>query len=310
MLNSINIIKCVAIIWVTNQHVMQRVVDDSSYTFFLHPIGVELFFAVSGYLTLRWFDAKHSANFVETGCAFFLTRVTRIYPLTFISLILCLFILEENSFDPISVFFLSLSLDPFEKYGNPVLWSLNVEIYFYLFCLVFFSIAKSKKIYLLSLLVISVIGQSLSILIFEYFIYFLVGGILFYSSAKILPFFSIKSFPLFVITIFVVIITIYLININLLITNLILVTYIFLFIQENHTFFKRLKLIEWLGKYCFTIYLFHIPILWIIEPIYYLGWLTIFFLVILFCALITPLEFYLEKMRFNLKSKYVSAQLK
>lgn len=310
MLNFINIVKGVAIIWVTNQHVMQRTVEDSNYIFFLHPIGVELFFVVSGYLTLRWFDAKHSAKFVELGYAFFLTRVTRIYPLTFISLILCLFILEETSFDPMSVVLLSSSLDPFEKYGNPVLWSLNVEIYFYFFCLVFFSINKSKKLYLLLLFVISLIGQFLNIIIFEYFIYFLVGGILFYSSSKIVPFFSIKSFYLVLITILVVITTIYLININIIITNLILVTYIFLFIQENHTFFKKIKFLEWAGKYCFTIYLFHIPILKIIEPIYFLGWMATLFLVILSCALISPLEFYFEKMRFKLKNKYVSFQSK
>jgi peptidoglycan/LPS O-acetylase OafA/YrhL len=138
----------VAIAFVILYHLLQKtnvllVQDPALFTSRLNR-GVQLFFTISGFVLALPF-AKH---WLQRGKKvdlrmYFLRRLTRIEPPYLVSMVLCLAILIVVKKQPLPVLLPHFAATVFYLHSliyaalstiNPVAWSLEVEIQFYLFC--------------------------------------------------------------------------------------------------------------------------------------------------------------------------------
>lgn len=119
---------------------------DFSSFFSAGHVGLDIFFVLSGFLIFRSLY-EHGVNL-----KYFQRRVARLAPLYYLSLAICLIFLVPELFlsreGLWNIFSHLLFLQSFSEqtyYGiNPVLWSLSVEMLFYLFLPVFFLITRKK----------------------------------------------------------------------------------------------------------------------------------------------------------------------
>lgn len=109
-------------------------------------IGLDLFFVLSGFLIFR------SVYLHGVNKQYFIRRFLRIAPIYYFSLIFVLIFIDQSYFfslqgvwNIVSHLFFFQSFSSATYYGiNPVLWSLSVELIFYLFLPLFFLVTKHK----------------------------------------------------------------------------------------------------------------------------------------------------------------------
>ena len=126
-------------------------------------VGVDLFFVISGLVIPVSADAL-AGKFKQWRTEFFVRRVSRIYPLFFISSIFFLFYFQpfwnqENSAIWKQIFTHALFIHSFDQetfHGlNHVTWSLAIEFQFYIFVAIFFKQLKNKNpVFLLAFLIL------------------------------------------------------------------------------------------------------------------------------------------------------------
>ncbi|MFM2394688.1 MAG: hypothetical protein RLZZ546_2670 [Bacteroidota bacterium] len=187
------------------QHVQNYFSHDLQLDFFSILIdkwrfGVELFFIISGFILCLPFAENHLNGKPKIHLKnYYLRRVTRIEPPYVINLIvyliILLFLFNKNLIDLIPHFFASLFYvhNLIFKTGseiNPVCWSLEIEIQFYLFAPLFSRIFKirNKLFRRVSFFLISIVSIIISKILAKYYItpiniftylpYFMVGFLL------------------------------------------------------------------------------------------------------------------------------------
>lgn len=109
-------------------------------------IGLSMFFVLSGFLIFRSLY-MHGVNW-----QYFKRRFLRITPIYYVAFAVCVIFLEpgllvswEGWWNILSHVFFIQSFDPQTYVGvNPVLWSLSVEMIFYLFLPLFFLVTKKR----------------------------------------------------------------------------------------------------------------------------------------------------------------------
>lgn len=141
-------VRGLAIIWVVLHNttdLLPPALHGASYmlAFLVHPgwIGVQLFFALSGFLITRnLLDTQRATNYFR---AFYARRALRILPLYYAVLILLLIVAPELHLGPpllhatlkeqLSLWFFTVNWTHAAPYGFAHFWSLAVEEQFYLF---------------------------------------------------------------------------------------------------------------------------------------------------------------------------------
>jgi peptidoglycan/LPS O-acetylase OafA/YrhL len=303
-------------------------------------LGVDIFFVISGYLitsilSLNINNAKF--NYVN----FFKRRFLRIVPVYVFVIFVTLFfsyylllpqhLIELSKSSVTSFFFLSniFFWHYLNNYYNPEailnpllhLWSLAVEIHFYLFIALFFYIIKkfTKKIFLQFL----VIGF-LSLLISEFFAYtepyinffgfqsrlweFILGSIIFFYREKINLNLNylIKNILYFIIILFTIFFNentkhpslftfFFLIFVSLLILNT---------NNKNNSYLE--KLLTFFGLISYSLYLWHYPIFSLSKRLPFEDTLSIKILLFIFSVFISFISYHLleKKLRTNLVRAY------
>ena len=306
-------------------------------------LGVDLFFIISGYLITNIIirDIKKN-NFNIFN--FYLKRFKRIYPAILIlllvfSLISLFFLLPidlKNFFNSIiaTLFFIPNIYFWFNGgyFGaisdlKPMLhmWSLGVEIQFYIFFPIFliflFKFLKKKIIllfilviifsYILNLYLINIDGANLAFFMLPNRIWeFLIGGLV-----AIIPIIRLKSSLhliscyFFLIILFSVIIFDLYVSAILRSTLLILSSSFIIYLgrtnQSNHFSFLRNKILFFFGKISYSLYLWHWPIL-VLAKYYFVRSLYIYesFSFLLISIIISYINFNLIENYFRFKVNF------
>lgn len=245
--------------------------------------GVELFFVISGFIIGLPF-AKHYINGEKKVKlkSYFLRRVTRLEPPYFIALIL-FFVIQllahQNTLSHglpsvlASMFYANnIIFNDLGYFVNSVLWSLEVEIQFYIFAIFFVQIFRLAKIYRRLSLVALILGIPLLHLayypntttVYNFLHFFFLGFLLvdiYLDKNRV-------NFPksLSIIIGFISLISILYINYHTSILNeYIYIIGIFVFYYSvlingfRKTFFTN-KFVTVIGGMCYSIYLIHAPI--------------------------------------------------
>jgi len=245
--------------------------------------GVELFFAISGFII----GLPYAKQYINGGRpvvikTYLLRRVTRLEPPYFVALIL--FLIVQLAMNQTEIYNGLLSLFQSMFYFNflinnnldyliiSVIWSLEIEVQFYLLAILLSKVFKLKLFIRRTVLVLSILifpilqiyVVSLPTTIFNFIQFFLIGFLLadlfldsrkYESSNKITVFLG-----------FVALGVILLVDhrMNIFYQYLYLVSmFLFYFIVMNNDFWKKmmsLRLISVIGGMCYTIYLIHSPI--------------------------------------------------
>jgi len=307
-------------------------------------LGVDLFFVISGYLiTLIIIKDLKKKNFSFFN--FYLNRFKRIYPsilwlLLIFSTISFFFLLPidlKNFFNSVlSTLFLVPNIFFWLNggYFGPIselkpmlhMWSLGVEIQFYIFFPIFlillFKYFKKYIIflfilciifsYLLNLYLINIDGANLAFFMLPNRIWeFLIGGLV-----AIIPVLRIKPLLHLIIYYFFLIILLFLIildlNISLILRSTFLILSLFFVIyfgkvnQNIYYYLLNNKVFSFFGKISFSFYLWHWPILvlakyYFVRPLYFYE-SSIFLLIGFF---ISYLNWYLIENYFRFKSNFI-----
>jgi peptidoglycan/LPS O-acetylase OafA/YrhL len=209
--NNFNILRLFAAIQVFFTHaidhfdIQNELINAIYYNFFYYFPGVPIFYTISGFLIYASFD-RNNSDYKK----FYKNRILRIYPaliVCFLFTCILLIIDYENGFSLISLNFLKWAIAQltfFQFYtpevlrfwgvGTPngSLWTISVEIQFYLIIpLIYFTLrrVKYKVLYLIFIVTLSIIinltfnsnatifGKVYHLFIFKYLYYFLFGVI-------------------------------------------------------------------------------------------------------------------------------------
>ena len=242
--------------------------------------GVELFFSISGFvISLPFFIKTQSNNYSFFTKNYFIRRFKRIEPPFIISLLLIyvtsLFTNRLNFYDSIDNFMATLFYVHKFIYTewstiNPVTWSLETEIQFYLIIpLIFLVFVRIKKVYIYILtsliFVISIylsksglLAPYLDMSIFNYMHLFIVGIYISYLYCYKKQYFKKSYFfdVIFIIS-FILIYASKMLNLILLLDIGIFLLFISIFNSKifNNLFCKNIFVI--IGGMCYSIYLLH-----------------------------------------------------
>ena len=291
-------------------------------------IAVQFFFLLSGFIFFKLYLEKVSERKISLN-KFVILRVSRLYPLHFLTLFFVFIIYMtlnfNNFYNPINVNLKHLILNlllihewGFKSYAsfNEPSWSISIEFLMYL---IFFLIALNKNIILNSIIIIII--SSLIFFKYKFIGYggycFFVGGLSYLLNQKLRLNVNYKIFYLIII---ILIFSLFLkiTNFDTVIQKIILLTFIFpslincLFLINNKLPYAG-KNLSILGDISYSIYLLHFPIilttLLIFNffnfkldfnlPIFFTSYLiiTIFISIIVYKFFETPLK---DKIRIKL----------
>lgn len=287
--------------------------------------GVLLFFGISGFILSKPYFEAHRIGTQLNMRTYFLRRLIRIEPPYFIVLIVFYLAHVFLFHDPgVGVGNLLASLlyshgfiyNDFSKV-NPVAWSLEIEIQFYLLLPFFLkALLKLKNpvaAMLVLVLIFSMISQfvplekaHLRLSIFSCFHFFLAGMIVAYQKvnvAKIPAFTNWQSISLVVMS-FVIFITGQVYSYTYLYQIQCIAVFVLLFLSQYSRLFSSIlsiRLLSIIGGMCYTIYLLHYAMAHLLSKValgmYSTGyWLGDFFLyvipllllILVICALVFP----------------------
>ncbi len=312
--------------------------------FFLGYLGVDIFFIISGYVITLTLHKEYIKNKKINIVDFYLRRIKRLLP----SIIVCVFStyflylilndliyfkeISKSAFSSIfgfsNIYFLLSNQDYFiNNLDNPFIhtWSLGIEEQFYFFYpFILFLFYKIYKIYKINLFVLILI-LSLFLFIINYLdnplfnnFYFpltrfweiLLGCLLFFTPKIKLDFYKSSIFIIcFFFLSFYLILFIDPINIK---KNIIIISSLtFLNIYLNNNIFLKLiniKLINYIGKISYSLYLFHFPTIFFLTYISneYLFYVSSIFLMSLIAILnYNFVEIFFRRFNFNYYKKYI-----
>ncbi|MCZ8354340.1 MAG: acyltransferase [Cyclobacteriaceae bacterium] len=313
----------------------------SSYTFAGY-IGVDVFFALSGFLITRILIKEKESNDLSFK-RFYLKRCLRIFPIYYLSIILVGLVISWNDLIWVATY-LSNYYFSFQSAPNAMrhTWSLCVEEHFYIFwplIIYLFTIEQARKVILVYIPLFVILGVLLTIIISDAalsdnLIYrashlriltLALGSGLAFFEKDILSLSQKKTWLLVSILTFAFIVCrfyhkiIYLKDINSSIIKLFTLSVfstllVSIVIKMNSNFLVKLKFIftnsfiKFIGKISYGIYLYH-------YPIYFLFGYTIddyqiessipqALIVVSLCLIVPTISFYLiEKPLLNLKEK-------
>jgi len=292
--------------------------------------GVDIFFVVSGYFITKLLD-QNKLNY--TGIKIFLiNRVKRLLPniflISFLILIFSLTLLPEHLltnlfinfyssiFGVFNFFLMAQATDYFgpSKDTNPFLhiWSLSVEIQFYIFfCIVFFLLKSfSKKIRFIVILILSIFSFFLYIDLFNisHFYYFTpsrifefgIGSLVALSNFKIE---KSKQNYLSIIFFFILLILVFKIEYNYkynLLLLCLIVSGLLLTQESKINFFLGNNIFNYFGKVSYLIYLIHWPLIVFASFYYEMSFVHKFIIfLITIISSIFIYHFYEIKIRYN-----------
>ena len=268
-------------------------------------LGVDIFFAISGFiLGFPFIRAFMNNEKIPKLSDYYMRRVTRLEPPYIISLILLLlahlFINSEHSVVELwNSFLASLFYSHYFIFGtwsiiNPVTWSLETEIQFYILapflCSLLFRNKTNRQWIVLvasTILIFIFLGKAvrlypvflhLSNSILAYLPNFLVGFIVAAIYIKNKQFLLKKSYKFDVLGVFsfyILFLFIYTKNIAFSICFIVALFFLFLSIFKGKILnkFFRTKIVYVIGGMCYTIYLLHY------VSFYFIGKLTSFFII-------------------------------
>ncbi len=297
LIKEIDGLRFAAILPVVVNHLQQRVMENApvpikenvaSLYVSRGGVGVELFFVISGFVLALPFASYYLFGSKKVNLKkYFIRRLTRLEPPYVISMtgfLIVLLVVMNVSFSEIfphylaSIFYLHNIIYHIWSALNPVAWSLEVEVQFYILApvlaFIFFSHGKHKLvniILVLSIISIILIQQYFGLqkppyflTILAYFQLFLTGFILviiFLSTWKN----SVKRHHLFDVLGLLAFIGMFMSTGFDLHKRLLLTSLVFLFIYSVfrgkiiNSFFTN-KWITSIGGMCYTIYLIHLPL--------------------------------------------------
>jgi peptidoglycan/LPS O-acetylase OafA/YrhL len=313
----------------------------SSYTFAGY-IGVDVFFALSGFLITRILLKEKESNDLSFK-RFYLKRCLRIFPIYYLSILLVGLIISWNELlwvaTYLSNYYFSFHSDPNAMRHT---WSLCVEEHFYLFwplIIYLVPIQQSKKIILICIPFLVLLGVWITVFFFDSItsdnllyrashiriLTLAFGSGLAYFEKDILNF-SPKKTWLFVAMLFFVFIicrfhykTELLKNFNTSLVKLFTLSLfstilVLIIIKMDTNFLSKLKilftnrLIKFIGKISYGIYLYHFPIYFLfgytIDDYQIESSVSEALMVISLCLIVPTVSFYLiEKPLLSLKEK-------
>ena len=311
--NDITNLRGISVILVVLFHLNENI-------FFFGYLGVDIFFIISGYVITLTLHKEYIENKKINIVNFYLRRIKRLFP----SIIVCVFStyvlyiafsdliyfkeISKSAFSSIfgfsNIYFLLSNQDYFINHlENPFIhtWSLGIEEQFYfLYPFILFLFYKIYKVFKFSLffliLILNLFLFFLNYLDYSLFnnFYFpitrfweiLLGCLLFFSSKINLTFYkeSIVVIFSFVLCIYLIIF----IDFNNIRKNIILINFLtFITIYFNNNILLKLintKLINYIGKISYSLYLFHFPIIFFLSYLtnnyfFYLSSISIMFVI-------------------------------
>ena len=314
-LKGIDLLRGIAVIGVVVYHffVLLHIEDHPlfGYVRFLGQFGVALFFVISGYLIYHSVQRYFSQNDIKHAILHYaLHRLFRILPAYYVNLLFVIFIYITLSHSIQFGFFLKYLLSHLTfttffiykdaGYGiNGAYWTLNIEMVWYIIApILFLYFQKAQQLIILFLLSLSYLfyldtfthydtlyTYYLSFQLPGQLIYF-ISGILIYKYSSQLP--SFKYSLRIVLAAFFIAFFIYLSRYPFMTESFLLRNLSMLFVASVlfmllfDTTPKGVDFIEWIGKISYSIYLWHMPILFLIGKYLSTLHLPIFAVVILF----------------------------
>lgn len=256
--------------------------------------GVELFFVISGFIIGLPFGRHYLQGGKKINLKnYFMRRLTRLEPPYFISLIVFLIVLlltnQISLLDGIKSLSASMIYMNNIIFNNPnylitsVIWSLEIEVQFYILAVFFAKIFGLGKAYRRLLFVIIIIGMPVlhllyfptmpTIYLFLHFFFmgFLLVDIYLDENKPVIP--EVISIILGIVSLF----GIFFINYKVSIISqylFMLSIFIFYYIVLNNRFWKKIMSVNFIsitGGMCYTIYLIHTPIISAFSKNFYLS---------------------------------------
>lgn len=290
------------------------------FSYFAHN-AVIVFFVLSGYLIFYTVDKKDNYKFKD----YFIDRFSRIYSVLILAIIFTIFLdyiggLSSINYQNIDLvpqdnqivrFFINLfSMQGIQGYrvqlgSNPALWSIGYEFTFYIvFGLLYFGYKMNKKyFYIIAISILVLMGLKLTIYMFVW----LMGGVSYILSKKIKIILS--KYVLFIFPILTVSIIQYL-NIytsfdeyskDMILASVLACLFLFDYRINFSKIYKKVN--KYLSQYSYTIYAFHMPIIFYIFSIHINIALAYKYILVFILVLIMSRLFYKigEEQRYNLK---------
>ncbi|BCN23023.1 acyltransferase family protein [Vibrio alfacsensis] len=238
--------------------------------------GVYLFFGISGFLITHYLTKSHFS--LKFSWEFIKKRVSRIYPPFIGSIFILMFVQLYFSDYSMSDLMKSAAVstvfmhDLFFKsysYINPVTWSLEVEVQFYIFASIFVPLFISNKKFLISFFIVVIAGWALlelsvrenygSRFFSDYILYFF-SGVLANVFYKDLEGWFVSSSIAFDIAFVIALVFFFYVDVKLLqsLTLFALILLSFKIKWLNELFASRI--ISYVSKVSYTYYLFHYAI--------------------------------------------------
>lgn len=294
--------------------------------------GVELFFAISGFvICLPFFKSLKKNNKITLNKTYFFKRFRRIEPPFFISLLIIYSVLllseslnfNDSFFNFLATFFYSHKILYSEwSIINPVTWSLETEIQFYIiipFIFIFFQRLNIKRLKFLIIIIFfcsiffdhfNLLNQYLNLSVLNFAHLFMIG--IFFSYIYInYNFFFEKKNILYDLLFAISFVGIYLskvFNVFLLFDFSILVLFISIFKATFLRSFFCKDIFVVIGGMCYSIYLLHYAIIHVLGITFkFFSFENYFFINFLIFAILIFVSslfyFYIEKPFMNKKSR-------
>ena len=294
--------------------------------------GVELFFAISGFvICLPFFKSLKSSNKIVLNVSYFFKRFRRIEPPFFISLLIIYSVLlfsetlnfNDSFFNFLATFFYSHKI----LYGewsniNPVTWSLETEIQFYIiipFIFIFFQRLNVKQLKFLIFITFfcslffdhfNLLNQYLNLSVLNFAHLFMIGIFFSYIYTNYNFFFEKKNilFDLLFVISFVGIYLSKVFNVFLLFDFSILILFISIFKATFLRSFFCKDIFVVIGGMCYSIYLLHYAIIHVLGTTFnffsFESYLLTNFLIFTILIFISALFYlYVEKPFMNKKNR-------